>query len=71
MIRPTAGEPLPGPPGALGMLLHDVTCYLHAGCLVTLADTACGYATVTANGNGDTHLLAVFRCTQLVPERRP
>jgi 1,4-dihydroxy-2-naphthoyl-CoA hydrolase len=90
------------------------TGYLHAGCVVTLADTACGYgclatlspgagfttislatnhlrtasggqrlravasplhlgrttqvwdATVTATGDGDTYLVAVFRCTQLV-----
>lgn len=95
------------------------TGYLHAGCVVTLADTACGYgclaalpsgagfttvaltsshlataavgerlravatplhlgrttqmwdATVTAGGtNGDTRLVAVFRCTQLVLQNR-
>lgn len=94
------------------------TGYLHAGCVVTLADTACGYgclaalprgagfttvalttshlataavgerlravatplhlgrttqvwdATVTATGTGDTRLVAVLRCTQLVRQAR-
>lgn len=94
------------------------TGYLHAGCVVTLADTACGYgclaalpsgtgfttvalttshvgtaaigerlravatplhlgrstqvwdASVTASGAGETRLVAVFRCTQLVLQDR-